>query len=359
MSLTLGAALGLGAASAGVSSLFGIGQNLLNQQASDRAFEREVQASKDLLDYQQSKYYSPSAQVKNLTKAGLNPASMFGNQSPVFSSGGMPSSPAYQNLGMSIGTQSLSELASSLVGLAQAKKAGVDTTKAEHEIEGIKLDNDAKDFSNKILKTYGLEKASQELALAYQQVSLAKQQGDINEQEKALKTWQTAKEKALSECSAHQRDLLKKELDNKDLALDIANREGESRIVANKAGAASALATAENQREQAETARQLRPLQVDSLGIENGLKAVDFDIKSATSRLSKVEFFQRVLSAISENRQGTLATKIFGASNITEDDLSNMSLDELRKACDAVWEKYKYGVEQGKRKVEEHKRTRQ
>lgn len=359
MSLTLGAALGLGAASAGVSSLFGIGQNLLNQQASDRAFEKQIQASKDLLDYQQSKYYSPSAQVKALAKAGLNPASMFGNQSPVFSSGGSMVTPSYNDLGMSIGTGSLSELANSLVGLAQAKKAGVDTTKVEHDIEGVKLDNKRKEFENRILTTYGLEKASKELALASEQVSLAKQQGDLNELDKALKSWQTAKEKALSECSVHQRDLLKKELDNKDIELDIANREGESRIVANKAGAASALATAENQREQAETARKLRPLQVDAATLENGLKAVDFDIKDSTANLSKVQFFQSVLSAISENRQGTLATKIFGAANITEDELSNMSLDELRKACDAVWEKYKHGVEQGKRKVAEHNRSRQ
>lgn len=251
MSLTLGAALGLGAGSAAVNLGGSFLSSLFNKGAAEAALEKQVAASKELLDYQMEKYSSPLAQMKQIGKAGLNPAAMFGNTAPVNVGGSMamPNAPTY---GLDVGTQSLSDVASLLVGAAQAKKAGVEVPNIEADTQSKLLDNDRKDFENTLLHQYGLEKTAAELALAWQNVKLAESSADLNVQRKATESWSTAKEKALSEVSEKQRDILQKELDNKDTQLQLQNellreqgKTEQSQQAANYAGAA-------NQRSQAE-----------------------------------------------------------------------------------------------------------
>ena len=91
----------------GGSALLGLGGSLI--QSSE---------GRKNLDYQMEKYYSPEAQVRNLAKAGINPAVAFGNQSPVFSSGGQMQMPEAPNFG--VGTTALNELGNYMKSLAES-----------------------------------------------------------------------------------------------------------------------------------------------------------------------------------------------------------------------------------------------
>lgn len=351
MGLTLGAALGIGAGASAVNLGGSFLGSLFNKAAAEAALEKQVQASKDLLDYQMEKYSSPLAQMKQIGKAGLNPAAMFGNTAPVNVGGSMamPNAPTY---GLDVGTQSLSDVASLLVGAAQAKKAGVEVPNIEADTQSKLLDNDRKDFENTLLHQYGLEKTSAELALAWQNVKLAESSTDLNVQKKATESWSTAKEKALSEVSEKQRDILQKELDNKDTQLKLQNELLRQQGNTEKSKQSANYASAENQRQQAKTTESLRPHQLDAVQLENGLKAVDFDVKNATSELSKQEFIERVLNLMSQNRTGKAWTAMFGTSEVYPEDVE---LGSMYKAANALWEKYKQGVQQGIKKVESSK----
>lgn len=264
MGLSLGAALGIGAGSSVLSSA-------LNFLGGNLSFDKQISASKELLDYQQQKYLSPQAQVKNLAAAGINPAAAFGNTSPVNVGGelAMPSPPNYNFSGA---TQSLSDVASLLVGAAQAKKAGADTGKVLEDTKGVVLDNERKAFENDLMKRFGLQKSAVELALAEQSVKLSQASTDVALQEQSLKKWQAAKEKALSECSENQRDILAKELANKEIELKLRNEKASEEIKTEKSKQSANFASAENSRASASSYRAQARI--------NGVLA---DIQEATS----------------------------------------------------------------------------
>lgn len=176
--------------------------------------------------------YSPQAQVRNLAAAGINPAVAMGNQSPVLSSGGEISPVPVSPFG--IGTTGLAELGSYLNAAANAKKAGVDTRSAEEDIKLKQIEQSRNQFELQLRQKYGLKQAAQDLALAESNVRLAQLSGDNAEIDKSIKEYTKAKEKALSECQEKQRDILQKELDNKDTELKLSNRvlktQGDSNI---------------------------------------------------------------------------------------------------------------------------------
>lgn len=315
MSLTLGAALGLGAGSAAVNLGGSFLGSLFNKGAAEAALEKQVQASKDLLDYQMEKYSSPLAQMKQIGKAGLNPAAMFGNTAPVNVGGSMamPNAPTY---GIDVGTQSLSDVASLLVGAAQAKKAGADTKVAENAAEGAALDNERKTLENDFMKRYGLQKSAAELALAQQNVKLALASTDVHKQEKALKEWQSAKEKALSECSEKQRDLLQKELDNKDTEIRLRNEKAQEEIKteqsaqsANYASADSSRASASNFRQQARVNSVLADIQEATSKEQVSTKLAEL-VKAKAISDTDAEQARQKLEAISNMRDGGTRQKI-------------------------------------------------
>ena len=167
------------------------------------------QTSRENLDYMMSRYYSPQAQVNNLAAAGINPAVAFGNQSPVFSSGGqmqMPSNPL-----AGIGTTSLSDLANYINAKTNAKKAGV-------EMANIDVDTQAKIFDLELAKIYKSPEQYAALTLAWKNVMLA-------DDEHNIKVWQKAKEKALSEVEEKNRDILDKTLSNMDIQIRQENKQ--------------------------------------------------------------------------------------------------------------------------------------
>lgn len=244
----LGIAGSLGV-SAGTSLLNTIG-DLLTGSSSQ---ERQLKAQEDYLDYYMGKYGTTKRQVEQVTEAGLNPAAIFGNNAPqvMNPSGGQVSPLQWQG----IGTTSMTDLAQYLAGVAQAKKAGVEIPNVEEDTRSKVLDNARKEFENDLLKRYGLQKSAAELALAEENVRLAAATTDVKKQEKALMEWQAAKEKALSECSEKQRDLLQKELDNKDTAIQLVNELEREKIKTEKSQQGYNYAAASNQSASAEQTR--------------------------------------------------------------------------------------------------------
>ena len=169
---------------------------------------------KDNLQYQWDEMYSPQAQVRNLAKAGINPAVAFGNNSPTFSSGGQLQMPSAPDFG--IGTTAINELGNYFKSLADAKKAGADTKYVGAMTDKALTEIEAQKMQNEFTKRYGNQKWLNDLSLSYQNVLLAQKTNDLKEIEKAIGKWKEASEKAISEANEHQRDMLSKDLANKD-----------------------------------------------------------------------------------------------------------------------------------------------
>lgn len=278
--LSLGAALGLGAGNA----LLNFGGSMIgaafNRDAANEALDRQVNATKALYAWQQKHYLSPKAQLENVAEAGLMPSSQFGNHSPI-NVGGQMVSPTAPSYGLAVGTQSLGDIAQLLVGAAQAKKAGVEIPKIEEDTKNQMLNNERQEFENMLLSKYGLKRTAAEVALAAQNVKLAMAQTDVTLQDKAVKEWQAVKEKAESEVSGTQRDILRKELANKDIELDIRNRQGEANIGLTKSQSAAASASAAASRAQVsylgaltQSVNELRSGQIKAQDLANDLSEI-------------------------------------------------------------------------------------
>ena len=271
---SLGAAVGLGLVNGFVNSIF-------SNVSAERQTGLSVDAQKELFDYQWEKAASPQAQVKNLASAGINPVSHFGSGSANIVGGSMPSV-STQPIQMSLGVDSIRALTSAAKDLADVRKTGVDTTRTEQEIEGIKLSNDMQELQNKITKEYGIPKAAKELALTAEQVKLAQQQGDINAQDLAIKKWTEAKEKAISSAEEFKRDILKMELDNTEKRLNLANKESEARANASNAAADASRAAAAHSRALALTEDEMRDIRIEAGRIANSMQDNELNYNVAT-----------------------------------------------------------------------------
>lgn len=307
MSLSLGAALGI----AGGSALLNSGLQFLGGQYSQA---KQVAAQKDLFDYTWEKANSPNAQVKNLTAAGLNPVGMLGSHglSEIGSPSGQISPIDYQG----IGTTDLSGLAQYIAATADAKKKGVEMPGIEADTQGKLLDNDRKRFENDLLKTYGNDKMAAEVSLAWQNYALALQSEELNNQEIAKKQWEVAKEKALSQVAANQRDILKKELDNKDTEIQLRNQQKREEIKTEKSKQSANYASANQSNTQADVNRQLRRLNAALADVEEGVKTDkiqnlinEYRAKSAMSDLDYQEANRRI-EAMQHMRDNELGREV-------------------------------------------------
>lgn len=219
---------------------------------------------------QWDEYYSPQAQVRNLAAAGINPAVAMGNQSPVLTSGGQMQMPDVPNLGL--GTTALSEIGNYLNAVANAKKAGADTRSSEEDVKLKQIEQSRNQFELQLRQKYGLKQAAQNLSLAEANVRLAQLSGDNAEIDKAIKEYTKAKEKALSECQEKQRDILQKELDNKDTELKLSNRVLKTQGDSNIASANASNAAAKASLSQADVNRETRRLQSALADVEEAGK---------------------------------------------------------------------------------------
>lgn len=119
------------------------------------------------------------------------------------------------------------------------------------------------------------------MALAEQNVKLALAQTDVSVQDKAVKEWTAAKEKAMSEVNEVNRDILQKELANKDIELNIRNRQGEANIGFTKSQSAAASASAAASRAQVsylgaltQSVNELRSGQIKAQDLSNDLSEI-------------------------------------------------------------------------------------
>lgn len=305
--LSLGAALGI----SGGLGLLNSGLQFLGGNYSQA---KQIAAQKDLFDYTWEKANSPNAQVRNLTAAGLNPVAMLGSHglSEIGSPSGQISPIDYQG----IGTTDLSGLAQYIAATADAKKKGVEIPGIEQETKGKILDNDRRQFENDLFKKYGSEKMAADTALAWQNYALALQSEDLNEQELTKKQWETAKEKALSKVASNQRDILQKELDNKDIELKLSNEQKRQEIKTEKSKQSANYASANASNTQADVNRQLRRLNSALADVEESAKTDkiqnlinEYRAKSAMSDLDYQEANRRI-EAMQHMRDNELGREV-------------------------------------------------
>ena len=162
---------------------------LLNNQLQNQAFDKQVQAQKDLMRYQWTNFGSPQALAKSYAAAGFNPAAAMsnGSMSAFQPNAAAPTAPVY-----STGIENLSELGSYLMSIAQAKKAGVDTHVSEEEARNKVVQRQRDEFELELRKLFAHPQIAMELATSYQNLILAHDTHDINEINKAIGEWNKA-----------------------------------------------------------------------------------------------------------------------------------------------------------------------
>lgn len=115
----------------GIGAIGSLGSSLLGGLMNRDNMAKQVQASKDLMDYEWEKYKSPSAQVNALASAGINPAVALGQGGSGFTatpSPTMPTAPRFES-------PSIGDIGSFVQALAMAKKAGLESVGQELENE--------------------------------------------------------------------------------------------------------------------------------------------------------------------------------------------------------------------------------
>jgi hypothetical protein len=209
---------------------------------------------KENADWQWNRYYSPRAQVNNLADAGINPAVAFGNQSPVMTSGGQMTMPDMPGLG--IGTTSLAEIGSYLNAKASAAKAEKETGKVDAETQMVLSELDAQRLQNELVRQFGQKKWTYDVALAYENVLLARKSNDIKEQEKAMNEYHKVTSYLESQLKGSELTAFKKRLDNLDTEIQLSNKLQTEKISTEKSAQSSNYASARASNTQANVNEQ-------------------------------------------------------------------------------------------------------
>lgn len=183
---------------------------------------KQIEQSKELMDYQWNKFQSPQAQVRAMAAAGLNPAAMFGSGgSGSFASPSvnMPSSSPVNVPPV----MDISAIASYVKAIADAKKAGMDTKLSEQDIKNKEVERQTAEFELGLKKQFGKDFQSVQLAQAYRNLCLASDTHDLNQQEKALNEWKIAIEKSTASIKESEQEMARQRLENNPLAIRLEN----------------------------------------------------------------------------------------------------------------------------------------
>lgn len=138
--IEIGAAL----TSGGMNMLGGALNNIVNRSN----MSAQVDAAKELMQYQWDKFNSYPAQVDSMTKAGLNPAALLGQGGSGMASGPSVNMPTSQPIDMGLGSNSL---VNAIQTLALAKKTGL-----ESEAQSLQNEITYRQF-NELVKKAGIE----------------------------------------------------------------------------------------------------------------------------------------------------------------------------------------------------------
>lgn len=277
------ALIGAAAASGGaniLSSLIGNAFATSNQA-------KQVEQSKELMNYQWENFGSPEAQVKSLAKAGLNPVAMFGQNSGAVSSPSpaMPSSVPFQ-------VDGIESIGNFIKSLADAKKSGAEMPLIDAEIEKAlaeknltQVKTDAQKLANLIQVQYGDKEKAANIANLYANAQLALSSKDLNEAEKVLTELKQQTEKVTKELTEKRKAQVALEVDFYPKQIEEQLKTLRSQQSANYASAEASEAASELSFAQAAVQRELRRAEkVKSDVLESG--KVD-NIKSYIDELRK------------------------------------------------------------------------
>ena len=302
------------------------GQTLQQNQ-----FQKELAAQQQLYNLQsmqqQAKFNSPVYQKQQLLQAGLNPQVYFGQQSSFSGSsaqaGGAPSAPSpgsapgvgsvpglspvsYQPLDLKV-PQIMQSFGSMMEGLAQAKKAGVETSFLEHTLESriqkaITEGNLAK--QTELLNDLNLafERANFGTRLNHAFAEYKKTLGEIDllsekalteHEEQALKRSTAALNDAMKECSEKEKEKL-------GITIRYLPRLLESEILSNRGSAAAGFGKAKESSANAAVLEQEQRIRKVAADIrENGktseMQAVLDELK-AKQAVSQEQYSSAVVS---------------------------------------------------------------
>lgn len=233
----------------GVSAIGNLAAAALNQGYNEKNILEQEKSARRLMQTQWSLYQSPEAQVKSMTKAGLNPAVMLGEGKGTFASPSpaMPSSAPVQVSPLF----DMSGISNYIASVANAKKAGMDTKLSEQEIKNKEIERQVQEFDLSVKKLFDKEVKSVEVANAYRNLLLAADTHDLNEQQKALNEYKKATEKAISDAKESEASILKQRLENNPTAIRLENQLMEEKAKTEKASQYASYASADASRQNA------------------------------------------------------------------------------------------------------------
>ena len=255
------------AVASGINAFGGLLGSGISQSYNRENMALQSQYAKELMDYQWSKYQSPAAQVAAMTRAGLNPAVLFGSggkgafaaPTPSFPSSSPVSVPNVFDMGVA---------ASFIKSVADAKKAGMDTRLSEQEIKNKEIERQLNEFNLGLQKEFGKSFKSVELEKAYRDLLLSVDSHDLNIQQKALNGWKIATEKAVSGIKESEREIALQRLANNPTAITLENELMKEKAKTEKAHQGALVASAEQSLTQADVNRENRRLQSALADIE-------------------------------------------------------------------------------------------
>ena len=244
-----------------------------------------------------TKYQSPEAIAKQLQKLGLNPANVLGQGqglggSPVSMPSGLSSpalsAPTLENEGTSM-AQAIQAIGSSMASIAQAGQTNEQSEEYlntfNERVNSLILKNNEQELLNAKAQ-WDLYAAQEKLPYEIQEMVLnaykLKYEGEYTQSLKALTDIQKYIEEHSKDFTIEQRNMMTTLL-GRQIAIAVANEnliKEQGRTELSKQ--ASNYAVASNQREQAQTERDLRTERETALKLLNRVRAVEADKSEAT-----------------------------------------------------------------------------
>ena len=259
------------AIASGVNAFGGLLGSGLSQSYNRENMALQNQYAKELMDYQWRNFQSPEAQVAAMTRAGLNPAVLFGSGGKGAFAAPSPSMPSSSPVQVP-NVFDISSAAAFIKSVADAKKAGMDTKLSEQEIKNKEVERQLNEFNLDLQKQFGKSFKSVELEKAYKDLLLSVDSHDLNVQEKALNEWKIATEKAVTGIKESEREMAFQRLANNPTAISLENELMKEKAKTERAQQSQSYAAAKSSIEQANVNRELRRLNSALADVEENTK---------------------------------------------------------------------------------------
>lgn len=290
----------------------------LQDQYNRQYMDLQQQYNQDNMRYGyqlENEYNSPSAQVKKMESAGLNPyyneqGAVVAQSSPGSVSAGLPSSPSgsfnYQNPWAAFSNlpSDIAQIATAFKSLQEAEKVGVDTSqikelfapyleKAKEDARAVKLLNDYQDVVTKWYSEHGNSYLSHQDRLLLEQIgelamkgSLEKAQALVEDKrrielENKNSIWNEIKDFIIREHKART-EQAEEAVHTQEAMTDTTRKQGIAAIMQGQAALRSADANFMLSKAQTITENRLRDLRASALDISNQINQSENIFKQQT-----------------------------------------------------------------------------